>query len=478
MANKYQYLFPFEKVPQGSKILIYGAGDVGIEYLKQMLVTNYATVKAIIDKRADVLPKMIVPCYTIAYVKELNFDYVVLAFKQGNFATDVTNQLCFMGIKREKIIYQTPRIEHEIYIEADGDTLNIGVHTLAYKKAPISIAIKLGPGLGDAVIRKRLIIEIIKMAPEARIDIYVPGKLFVESFYSDVTQINEIIEDAGGLYQAHHKEYSLSMAIFFMIQVNHIEYDIIKNINLEFAEAMKQHIYNHNKYGLQLFPATQNSIHFMRAAYKGWNCYSLYNYTGVFHIADSKVNIPLKSEYGIKFSNSTLSDIQYITFNYGNGVSGKNRKDTVSKQWPKEYFMRFVDLFKNKYSSIKVVQVGDMSTEKIPHADEYILGENIEYVKYVLKNSIMHIDIEGGLMHLATQIGTKCVCLLGITQANLFAYPQNINIVSEKCSGCYCLYDDTYECAKGLDVPLCMKSITPEMVMNRIINYMDCILAD
>ena len=37
MSEKYTYLFPYEKIPQASRIVIYGAGDVGQEYLQQIL---------------------------------------------------------------------------------------------------------------------------------------------------------------------------------------------------------------------------------------------------------------------------------------------------------------------------------------------------------------------------------------------------------------------------------------------------------
>ena len=50
---KYTYLFPYEKIPQGSRIIIYGAGDVGQEYLQQMQITGYCSVIAFIDKAYD-----------------------------------------------------------------------------------------------------------------------------------------------------------------------------------------------------------------------------------------------------------------------------------------------------------------------------------------------------------------------------------------------------------------------------------------
>ncbi|MBR5162824.1 MAG: hypothetical protein IKW79_02235, partial [Schwartzia sp.] len=95
-----------------------------------------------------------------------------------------------------------------------------------------------------------------------------------------------------------------------------------------------------------------------------------------------------------------------------------------------------------------------------------------ELVKYVLRNAVLHVDIEGGLVHLATQLGTKCAVLFGPTPVTFFGYPQNINIVSPRCAGCHGLYEDLNHCAKEQAEPECMRSITPEMVMEAIAKYM------
>ena len=65
------------------------------------------------------------------------------------------------------------------------------------------------------------------------------------------------------------------------------------------------------------------------------------------------------------------------------------------------------------------------------------MGESLELVKYVLKGSLLHIDCDSGLVHLATQLGTKCVVLFGQTSVWYFGYEQNINIVSKVCNSCY-----------------------------------------
>ncbi|MDD7056415.1 MAG: glycosyltransferase family 9 protein, partial [Selenomonadaceae bacterium] len=144
------------------------------------------------------------------------------------------------------------------------------------------------------------------------------------------------------------------------------------------------------------------------------------------------------------------------------------RKGTSAKQWPLAYFTAWVKLFKERYPHVQVVQVGGADTERIVGADYYLLGRDIELVKYVLRGAVFHLDIEGGLVHLATQLGTRCVVLFGPTPLRIFAYEQNINIVTGPCHDCWFLYGEAFACARHMEKPICMYAITPDMVMKKI----------
>ena len=110
---------------------------------------------------------------------------------------------------------------------------------------------------------------------------------------------------------------------------------------------------------------------------------------------------------------------------------------------------------------------------KFENADRYLLGESLELMKYVFKNSLLHVDCEGGPVHLASQLGTKCVVLFGVTDVNYFGYKQNINIVSEICSPCYWVWESNKECLLKSKEPLCMLSITPQKVFDVSYRYLN-----
>ena len=473
MSNEYRYLFPYEKIPYGSKILIYGASDLGQNYLQQMLITHYCEVIGFIDKSYDKYPAMIIPVYPPEKIKQINFDYILLALKKEITAEDIKVSLIKQGIPDNKIIFQGSRnIEQSVILSETNNDINDDIKSnLAFKSTSLSIAFKYGSSFGSAIFRKVFFMEIARRALDAKIDIYsANGSKFISTLYSDQPQLNNVIDDGGILYNLNRDKYTIAMSVSYMVQVDYVNQEKLRCLNPELAEAIELHMKNHDKYGLKLYNATHTMLHLLRSVYRGWNAYTCYNYTDAFNVKDFKVNIPLMPQMEEKWKNMNLGE--YITFNFGNGATSKGNKQATSKQWPKEYFEKFVLLFKQKFPEINIIQVGDASTDRIDKVDRYVLGESLELVKYILKGTLLHVDTESGLVHVATQLGKKCVVLFGPTEIKIFGYPQNINIISSKCKGCFGIYDNAHQCARYMDKPECMYSIMPEMVMEKVSDYL------
>lgn len=456
MVGQYTYLFPFEKIPRGTRVLIYGAGDVGQAYLRQLKMTGYAEVVGIVDRAWERYPRMIVPLYPPEQVGRLEFDYLVLAFKMKNFATDVRTTLLQRGIPTEKIIYEGARNDIGPVLapvtKDDSATRHV---RYAFEEPGLAIALKYGPGLGDAIIKKKLFQAIAALAPTAKIDIYAPNaSKIIPLIYRDEPNFHAAIDDGGAVYVD-----------------NHVKYAVLKEHSPALADAARKIEQANAEYKLSIYPTTQNWIHFGRALYRGWNCYNLYNYTGAFDIQGQAVNIPLDAAAEEEFQRLELG--RYITVNFGNGAASKGNQSLVSKQWPKEYFEAYIAGMHRRFPHLAIVQLGDKNALALAGADHYILGQSLELAKHVLRHSLLHLDIEGGLMHLATQLGTKCIALFGSTQVELFSYPQNINIVAPACHGCYELYENSYACARGLAKPACMYSIKPEQVVAVATTYLE-----
>ena len=73
---QYYHLFPFEKVPCGSRLIIYGAGEVGQWYLQQIRETGYAEVIAVADRAWDKYPDIGIPLIAPQDIVGLDYDFV------------------------------------------------------------------------------------------------------------------------------------------------------------------------------------------------------------------------------------------------------------------------------------------------------------------------------------------------------------------------------------------------------------------
>ena len=461
MVQKYIYLFPFEKIPYNSKVLIYGAGDVGQEYLKQIIATGYCEILGFVDYAYDRYPAMIVPIYSPEQIAYIQYDYIVLALKTGIYIQEIMQTLLSQNISKEKIVYIGSRKEIPILLEESS--INTERKSFAFEKECLAIALKYGPGLGDCIVKKKLFEEFVNASPHCLIDIYAPtAGDYIKSIYGKHPNLNLVIDDGGAMYAQNANRYAFAMQVFFVLHIDYINLHKIENWSAALAVKIKLLKQRCEEYKLTPFPPSQNKLHFERMRYIGANYFTSFSYRDVFDIKDTIISIPMVKEIEETFLQLGLG--RYITINYGNG-SAVQQTATVAKQWPLKYFNDFVKLFKEEYPYIDVVQLGTGNAFKVTSVDHYILGESLELSKYVLKNALFHLDIEGGLVHLATQLGTKCIVLFGPTPADFFGYKQNMNIVSEKCSGCYCLYDDINQCARNLKEPECMYSITPDIVM-------------
>lgn len=103
------YLFPFGVVPVNSRIILYGAGNVGKQFFRQITVTNYCNVVAWIDKNSEKCKEKGLPTFSVQHIYELSgkYDYVVIAIENKLMSNEVITELQELyNIDKAKIIYQ------------------------------------------------------------------------------------------------------------------------------------------------------------------------------------------------------------------------------------------------------------------------------------------------------------------------------------------------------------------------------------
>lgn len=463
------HLFPFEKVESGSKVIIYGAGDVGKEYIEQIRCTKWCKVLSVVDSNYEAANT---PCFRVEKPESIknqrDYDKIIIAIDSKTTRQGVKQYLISLQVEADKIlegggrrILENGALKRQLDLSKGMNNIYEGIKLL-------NVAMHICGDLGDYVVALRFYQELTKLAPNSLIDIY--GKpIFANPVYKGQHNCGEII--SGRLEAIDYTKYDIVFDISHVVDVKKVEYYKVKSIYPELAKKIKQVIDTSDNYFVDVpSQAYKDAIFIRRGLYKGYNRYSALSNDGIFDINDKKVKLILKEEFYSSFKELGLN--KYMTLNRGAAdIFGTGKMQM--KVWPKECYEGFIQLFKEKYPDIIIVQLGDRSAQKLNGADKYILGEDFELVKHVLNNSILHIDCEGGLTHMATQLGTKCAVLFGPTPVEYYGYEQNINIVSQKCNSCMGLILDWYvKCIKGNEKPECMYSISPQIVLEKISDHM------
>ena len=106
IINKKKWLFPFVKLPQNSSVVLYGAGQVGQDYYKQITDSGYCKVVLWMDQKFE--KTSFYHEDTIrGWIKELgkvDYDKIVLALSRDKDIAEATELLLQQGVKRQQIV--------------------------------------------------------------------------------------------------------------------------------------------------------------------------------------------------------------------------------------------------------------------------------------------------------------------------------------------------------------------------------------
>ncbi len=468
------YLFPYEEIEKGSNVIIYGAGNVGQSFLGQIAMTGYCNVVAVADRAYDKYPYLGQTMIPPEKIPEYEYDRVVIAVDGDTRLNAMKDVLAGMGITDEKIVSGSGRLFEAGTGIADDTQAVAGKESDVFEYSyteddKISIAFFLAGGLGDCIIDKKFIQALVDKADtEVAVDIY--GDMYneesIRSFFRDCSYVRNMISGKI-LYHGQCRHYDAAISLLSFAIVDNINEESIGNKSNTFPEVLIKLKKAIEEYGLEGGRLGEAGIHFERMKYRRQNCYTFFSYNGLLDINDMNVPIGLDPGSEMEFRKLDLPP-KYITVNYGWGNNIHGEYKVPNKVWPFEYYEQLVSMIKRRFGDLCVVQTGTKTSPKISNADRYVFDTGLDTLEYVLRDSVLHFDCESGLVHLATQLGTKCVVVFGPTLPEVFGYPQNENILSTSCSGCRALMDDFSMCLHTDEDRECMYSIKPETVYESI----------
>lgn len=108
-----QYLFESDKIPLESKVVVYGYGNVGKAYVKQIRNDGKYNLVGVIDKNAAQIKNDMV--YSAEILDKIEYDFIIIAVVDRTIAEDIQNSLLQRNISRSKIIFEKPLTIFEYY---------------------------------------------------------------------------------------------------------------------------------------------------------------------------------------------------------------------------------------------------------------------------------------------------------------------------------------------------------------------------
>lgn len=111
------YIWTLPKLPQSeqNRVVVFGAGEVGQSYYRQLLQIKNVEVAAIVDNHAygNKIGAMQIEKPESLFIKQ--WHYILIAVKQKDSAKEIRGWLEMQGIPKEKIIYEEPKRKYPLY---------------------------------------------------------------------------------------------------------------------------------------------------------------------------------------------------------------------------------------------------------------------------------------------------------------------------------------------------------------------------
>lgn len=98
------YIFPFHLIPNGADIILYGAGNAGKNYAKQIEITHYCNILAVVDKNFKKASVRNYKVISVDRLKEMQYDYIFITPISEKVQNEIRNELEEIGIEKNKII--------------------------------------------------------------------------------------------------------------------------------------------------------------------------------------------------------------------------------------------------------------------------------------------------------------------------------------------------------------------------------------
>lgn len=106
--RNYYYRFPENLMPKDSRIILYGAGDIGTNYYNYIKETGVCQVAAWVDVAADCYKNAGKDVRNIEAIFQVEYDFLLIAVMAKKTVQSIRMDLCKRGVSDSKIVWVKP----------------------------------------------------------------------------------------------------------------------------------------------------------------------------------------------------------------------------------------------------------------------------------------------------------------------------------------------------------------------------------
>jgi ADP-heptose:LPS heptosyltransferase len=197
---------------------------------------------------------------------------------------------------------------------------------------------------------------------------------------------------------------------------------------------------------------------------RGYNQYSFVEHTanttiplghfGDFYVSTNQLPVELASSLRRP----------YVTIHHGADRSMAANDGLQTKNLPAAKWQEIVDRLVG--AGFATVQLGEAHEQLIQGVDVDLRGRtSLTETAHVLRYAQVHVDTEGGLVHLARAVGTASVVAFGPTSVEFFGYAEHVNVAASECGNCWWTAKDwSSRCPLDASSVACMESHSAERI--------------
>jgi hypothetical protein len=326
----------------------------------------------------------------------------------------------------------------------------------------LSMMVVVSGGLGDLIVIGRFLRDLAAYAEPFTFDVFAATPDLARWVFAEIPGFGDayldVMQDVGGW------SYDIRL---FLNQLAVVHYESVQWQKLKKAKRFLEVVTTMGKVrhqGLepyvQYHPRMDNGLARL-AVYRGRSRRDFLHYMAGIEFGGDRLNIEADDTIVERLG---LNDVPYITVHNGFDTNFVISAQRATKCYP--HFSEVVSHIKQERPDLVIVQLGTVTSECISSVDLNLIGKtNLKEVAGLLKRAVLHLDNEGGLVHLAGSLGGRSLVVFGPTPSDYFGYPENINIDPIMCGGCWWI-DELWmnRCIRGYDKPACVFEQPPEKV--------------